>query len=65
MVTYLVRLDHVDEGERVHAGEASVDADVEQDPLLLELEQVARAAHLRRKEEKKNNFLFQTVFVRE
>ena len=42
----LVGLDHVDEGERVHAGEAGVDAAVEQDALLLELEHVARPAHL-------------------
>ena len=44
----LVRLDHVHEGERVHAVEAGVDAAVQQDLLLLELEDVAGAADLRR-----------------
>ena len=42
----LVGLYHVDEGECVHPGEARVDAAVEQDALLLELEHVARPAHL-------------------
>ena len=42
----LVGLYHVDEGERVHPGEARVDAAVQQDLLLLELEHVARPAHL-------------------
>ena len=44
--SYLIRLNHVDERESVHASEAGVDAAVQHNLLVFELHDMAASSHL-------------------